>query len=235
MTLLATVVMGLLAFQAQAQGNKAKPAATASPPPAPIQFQNEDEKALYALGHNFGKGLTVFSLSPSELEVLKRGLSDAVAGTPPLVEVEQYGGKVQGLARGRQAKANEAHLAKAAAEKGATTLPTGIIYRELKAGTGPTPKSTDTVSVHYRGTLITGEEFDSSYKRNQPAEFPLNGVIPCWTDGLQKMKVGTRAKLVCPTKTAYGERPPPGSRIPPHAVLEFEVELLSIPGNTSKK
>jgi FKBP-type peptidyl-prolyl cis-trans isomerase FkpA len=81
---------------------------------------------------------------------------------------------------------------------------------------------------------MSGEEFDSSFKRNQPAEFPLNGVIPCWTEGVQKMKIGTKAKLVCPAKSAYGDRPPPGSKIAPNSVLEFEVELLAIPGNTAR-
>ncbi len=202
MTSLAAVVMGLLAFEAKAQS---KPQAPASPP---VQIQSEDEKALYALGHNFGKGLVIFSLSPAELEVIKRGVADAVNGTAPAVEVNSYLGKLQPLARTRQAKANEAFLAKAAAEKGAITLPSGVVYKELKAGSGASPKVTDTVSVHYRGTLITGEEFDSSHKRNQPAEFPLNGVIPCWTESLQKMKVGGQVKLVCPAKLAYGERIP---------------------------
>jgi FKBP-type peptidyl-prolyl cis-trans isomerase FkpA len=231
-TLLAAVVMGLVAFQAQAQGNKPKAQAPAA---APIQFQSEDEKTLYALGHGFGKGLIVFGLSPAELELIKRGLTDSVTGATPAVEVDQYTGKVQGLARSRQGKANEAYLAKAAEEKGAVKLPSGVIYKELQAGSGPTPKATDTVSVHYRGTLISGEEFDSSHRRNQAAEFPLNGVIPCWTEGVQKMKVGAKAKLTCPAKTAYGDRPPPGSKITPNAVLEFEIELLSIPGNTSKR
>jgi len=231
MTLLAAVVLGLLAFEAQAQ-NKPKPAQAPAAPPT--QFQSEDEKALYAVGYNFGKSLTVFSPSPAELEVIRRAMSDGVSGAAPAVDVNQYGSKVQGLVRGRQGKVNEAYLAKAAAEKGAITLPSGVVYRELQAGTGASPKPTDTVSVHYRGTLITGEEFDSSHKRNQPAEFPLNGVIPCWTQGVQKMKVGTKAKLVCPPKTAYGDRPP-GSKIPPNAVLEFEVELLDIPGSTLKR
>jgi FKBP-type peptidyl-prolyl cis-trans isomerase FkpA len=142
---------------------------------------------------------------------------------------------VQTLARSRQGKANDTFLQRAAQEKGAQKLPSGVVYRELQAGSGPSPKATDTVSVHYRGTLMTGEEFDSSYKRNQVAEFPLNGVIPCWTEGLQKMKVGGKAKLVCPASKAYGERPPPGSKIPPNAVLQFEVELVGIPGNTSSK
>ena len=143
---------------------------------------------------------------------------------------EGVGGKLQGLARSRQAKANESFLAKVAEEKGAVKLPSGIIFKEVQAGTGAAPKSKDTVAVHYRGTLMTGEEFDSSYKRNQVAEFPLNGVIPCWTEGLQKMKVGGKAKLVCPPKAAYGDRPPPGSKIPPNAVLLFDVELVGIPG-----
>ena len=89
--------------------------------------------------------------------------------------------------------------------------------------------------MHYTGTLTDGKVFDSSVKRGQPAEFPLNQVIKCWTEGLQKMKVGGKAKLVCPAAKAYGDRPPPGSKIPPGAVLQFEVELVSIPGNTSGK
>jgi len=229
MTLLAAVVMGLLALDAHAQA-QGKPQAPAS---SPVQFQNEDEKTLYALGHNLGAGLVVFGLSPAELEIIKRGLSDSVNGTAPAVNVNQYMGKVQPLAKARQAKANELFLAKAAAEKGAITLPSGVIYKELQAGSGASPRATDTVSVHYRGTLITGEEFDSSYKRNQAAEFPLNGVIGCWTEGVQRMKIGTRAKLVCPPKVAYGEKST--GKIPPNSVLEFEVELLSIPGNTSKR
>jgi len=231
MTLLAAVALGLLAFEAQAQ-NKPKPQAPAAPP---IQFQSEDEKSLYALGYNFGKSLVVFNLTPAELDVIKRGMSDSVSGAAPAVDAEQYAVKVQGIARERQAKANDAYLARAAAEKGAITLASGIIYKELQAGSGPSPKASDTVSVHYRGTLITGEQFDSSYKRNQPAEFPLDGVIKCWTEGVQKMKVGAKVKLTCPPKTAYGDRGPPGSKIPPNAVLEFEVELLSIPGNTLKR
>ena len=102
----------------------------------------------------------------------------------------------------------------------------GLVYLETQAGTGESPKATDTVKVHYRGTLIDGTEFDSSYKRNQPASFPLNRVIPCWTEGLQKMKVGGKARLVCPSDLAYGDRGRPS--IPPGATLNFEVELLEI-------
>lgn len=106
-------------------------------------------------------------------------------------------------------------------------MPSGLIYKELTKGTGPSPVATDTVKVNYRGTLPDGTEFDSSYKRNEPAQFPLNQVIPCWTEGVQKMKVGGKSKLVCPAGIAYGPdgRPPV---IPPNATLVFEIELLSI-------
>jgi len=110
------------------------------------------------------------------------------------------------------------------------TTPSGLVYQSLKEGTGASPAATDTVKVHYRGTFPdTGKEFDSSYKRNEPTEFPLNGVIPCWTEGVQKMKVGGKAKLTCPPAIAYGARGA-GGVIPPNATLNFEIELLSVKG-----
>jgi len=115
----------------------------------------------------------------------------------------------------------------AAKEPGAVVAPSGLIYRSLKDGTGPNPQASDTVKVHYRGTFLDGREFDSSYKRGQPAEFPLNRVIPCWTEGVAKMKPGGKAKLTCPPAIAYGERGAPGA-IPPNSTLQFEVELLAI-------
>ena len=108
------------------------------------------------------------------------------------------------------------------------TTASGLVYQSLKDGSGAQPTATDTVKVHYRGTLPDGKEFDSSIKRGQPAEFPLNRVIPCWTEGVQKMKVGGKAKLTCPPAIAYGERGTPGGPIPPNATLHFEVELLDI-------
>jgi FKBP-type peptidyl-prolyl cis-trans isomerase FkpA len=118
-------------------------------------------------------------------------------------------------------------LDKAAAEPGAVRTPSGLVYRDLRPGTGPSPQASDTVTVQYRGTLTDGTEFDSSYKRNQPAQFPLGQVIPCWTEGVQKMKVGGKAQLVCPAEIAYGERGSPPV-IPPGATLVFEIELLGI-------
>lgn len=125
------------------------------------------------------------------------------------------------------ALAQNATIDKAAAEPGAIKTDSGLVYRSVKDGTGPQPKDTDTVQVHYRGTFPDGKEFDSSYKRGQPTEFPLNRVIKCWTEGVQKMKVGGKAKLTCPPQLAYGERGA-GGAIPPNATLQFEVELLAI-------
>lgn len=119
--------------------------------------------------------------------------------------------------------------ATAAKEPGAVTTPSGLVFRSLKEGTGAQPTATDVVKVHYRGTFPDGREFDSSYKRGQPAEFPLNRVIKCWTEGVQKIKVGGKAKLTCPAAIAYGERGSPGG-IPPNATLHFDVELLGISG-----
>ena len=119
-------------------------------------------------------------------------------------------------------------LEQAAAEKGAVKTESGLVYRALKEGAGASPKDSDTVRVHYRGTFPDGREFDSSLARGQPAEFPLNRVIKCWTEGVQKMKVGGKAKLTCPPALAYGERGAGGGAIPPNATLQFEVELLGI-------
>ena len=121
------------------------------------------------------------------------------------------------------------YLDKAASEPGAVRTASGLIYRELKAGDGPSPRSTDTVKVHYRGTLVDGTVFDSSYERNEPVEFPLNQVIRCWTEGVQKMKVGGKSRLVCPASIGYGERGSPPV-IPGGATLVFEIELLGIRG-----
>lgn len=119
--------------------------------------------------------------------------------------------------------------ASAAQQKGAVVTSTGLVYRALKEGNGPSPAATDRVRVHYRGTFADGKEFDSSYARKEPAEFPLNRVIKCWTEGVQRMKVGGKALLVCPPAIAYGEAGA-GGVIPPNATLQFEVELLGIAG-----
>jgi FKBP-type peptidyl-prolyl cis-trans isomerase FkpA len=118
----------------------------------------------------------------------------------------------------------------ASAQSAPVTTPSGLVYQSLKEGSGTSPTASDTVKVHYRGTFPdSGKEFDSSYKRGEPIEFPLSGVIPCWTEGVQKMKPGGKAKLVCPPNIAYGARGA-GAVIPPNATLNFEVELISVKG-----
>ncbi|NDP38632.1 MAG: FKBP-type peptidyl-prolyl cis-trans isomerase [Rhodoferax sp.] len=127
------------------------------------------------------------------------------------------------------AHAADATLEAAAKEAGAVVTSSGLVYRSLQDGAGASPKASDTVKVNYRGTFPDGKEFDSSYKRNQAIEFPLGNVIKCWTEGVQRMKVGGKAKLTCPAAIAYGERGA-GGVIPPNATLLFEVELLAISG-----
>ena len=149
----------------------------------------EENKTLYAVGLIIARQLNVFNLSPVELEWVKEGLDDAVAGKKTHIDVADYNNKVQDLAKARrkaqgekQALAGKEFLEKAATEKGAVKTDSGLVYLSLKEGAGESPKATDTVKVHYRGTLPDGKEFDSSYKRNKPLDFKLDGVIKCWTD-----------------------------------------------------
>ena len=194
----------------------------------------DDQKTLYALGVAMSQSLGPFGLTEAELEFVKSGLADGVLGKPPKVEMQTYGPKIQQLAQARagavaekEKKAGAAFLAKAAAEPGVKKTASGALVKEIKAGTGPQPKATDTVKVHYHGTLPDGTVFDSSVQRGQPATFPLSGVIKCWTEGVQEIKVGGKAKLVCPSDIAYGDRGSP-PKIKPGATLVFEVELLEI-------
>src|SRR4029077_16753196 len=129
----------------------------------------------------------------------------------------------------KEKEAGQTFMNKAAAEKGATKLPSGMVIATIKEGTGASPAATDTVKVHYHGTLTNGKVFDSSVDRKEPATFPLNQVIPCWTEGVQKIKVGGKSKLVCPSNIAYGDRGSPPD-IPGGATLVFEIELLGIGG-----
>jgi len=206
----------------------------AAPLQAADQPLTEEQKTLYVIGTNVARSLSVFSLTPAELEVVLQGLHDARAGKKADFDVTPYNQKMQELARARrralgekQAAAGKDYLEKAAREKNAVKTTSGMLFIPLTEGTGDSPKPTDTVKVNYRGTLIDGSEFDSSYKRGKPLEFKLNGVISCWTEGVQKMKPGGKARLVCPPNLAYGDNGA-GELILPGATLDFEVELLEV-------
>ncbi len=200
----------------------------------PGDLKSEQDKTLYALGQMIGSNIKTFQLTEQELLTVVSGMRDAIGGKEGKIKLEEYGPKVQALAQSRakklaeaEAKKGKAFAEKAAKEQGAKKLPSGLVYNETKAGKGQAPKSTDTVKVHYTGKLVDGEVFDSSVERKTPAEFPLNRVMPCWTEALQLMKVGSKANIVCPPELAYGEqgRPP---KIPGKATLVFEVELLGV-------
>ena len=195
--------------------------------------KTEEQKSFYAVGQIMAQQLSVFNMTPDELEFVKKGMTDAMTGKTPLVDVEAYKPKVQSLALARRnaqgeklAAQSKQYLEKASKEKGAVKTASGLIYQPLKEGSGAGPIPTSKVKVNYRGTFIDGKEFDSSYAAGQPAEFQLDKVIKCWTEGLQLMKPGGKARLICPSDLAYGER---GSgAIPGNATLVFEVELLEV-------
>lgn len=235
LTLFLPVVLLAQAPAPKSPATSPKPAAAPAPKPAAAPAQmSEDDKIIYAVGLSIYKNLGQLDLSPAEVAIVTKAISDA-AKNKPEVDIDKYGPQIQTLASARssrvaaRAKAEAgAYLTKAAAEPGAVKTDSGLIYKEMTPGTGVSPKPTDTVKVNYRGTLTDGSEFDSSYKRNMPAEFPLNQVIKCWTEGVQKMRVGGKSQLVCPSDIAYGDQGRPG--IPGGATLVFEVELLDVSG-----
>lgn len=201
---------------------------------AEVKLETEDQKTLYALGLALSRNLATFALTPAELETVEAGMSDGLFSKEKKVDIEKYGQKIQEMAQARSKAAAEKEkeaakpfLEKMAQEKGAKKLDSGVIYIEQKAGTGDAPKATDKVKVHYTGKLTDGTVFDSSVERGQPATFPLNQVIKCWTDGVQQMKVGGKAKIICPADVAYGDRGAP-PKIKPGSTLQFDVELLEI-------
>ncbi|MBK5274288.1 MAG: FKBP-type peptidyl-prolyl cis-trans isomerase [Desulfuromonadales bacterium] len=203
--------------------------------------KTEEQKTLYAIGLSVARSLSVFNLSASELDLVQQGITDTFSGKKIEVDLTTYTAKIQELAKVRrkvsgekQAGAGKEFLEKAAKEKGAIKTGSGMVYTSLVEGKGESPKATDLVIVNYRGTLIDGKEFDSSYKRGKPLEFKLDNVIACWIEGVQMMKPGGKAKLVCPPNLAYGENGS-GELILPGATLAFEVELLEVkPTETAK-
>jgi FKBP-type peptidyl-prolyl cis-trans isomerase FkpA/FKBP-type peptidyl-prolyl cis-trans isomerase FklB len=207
--------------------------ASAQAPSRGPELNTDDQKTLYALGLAVSRSLASFNLTPAEMELVAAGMADGVAQREPRVDLQVYGPRIQALqdSRGQaiaaqERKAGQAFADKAAGERGAQKTASGIVITTLKEGTGPSPKLSDTVKVHYHGTLTDGSVFDSSVGK-EPATFPLNRVIPCWTEGVQKMKVGGKVRLVCPADAAYRDRGSP-PRIRPGATLVFEIELLDI-------
>jgi FKBP-type peptidyl-prolyl cis-trans isomerase len=196
--------------------------------------QTDDEKAFYSIGTSMAAQLErAKPISESELDILVQGVRDSVRGKTLAVDQQEGATLVRTMLQERQEKAVAIErvaaaefLAAEAAKKDAKTTESGLIYTVIKAGKGASPSATDKVSVHYHGTLRDGTVFDSSVERGEPAEFPLNRVIACWTEGVAMMKEGGKSLLVCPAEIAYGDRST--GRIPAGAALSFEVELIEI-------
>jgi len=206
------------------------------PAASPASGTADAAMALNAIGLSIAKSLEPLSLSPAELDKVLAGVRDGASGKSKLALDEKGQENLHLFVQARMAAAAEKEKARGAAyletvskEKGAVKTSNGAILIPLKEGTGPSPGATDKVKVNYTGTLVDGKVFDSTSQHNPPApaEFPLNGVIPCWSEALQKMKVGGRSKVVCPPGIAYGERGSPPV-IPGNATLTFEVELLDV-------
>ena len=197
-------------------------------------LQKDQQQTFYAIGASIARTLEVFDLTTAEFEQVKQGLIDARSGKNKEFDQAAWNPKIQELARARrlaagekQASAGKAMLENTAGAKGAVKTSSGMVYIPVVEGKGSSPKATDVVKVHYRGTLADGKEFDSSYMRGRPIEFRLDNVISCWTEGMQMMKAGGKAKFICPPQLAYGDKGA-GERILPGATLAFDVELLEV-------
>jgi FKBP-type peptidyl-prolyl cis-trans isomerase FklB len=207
-----------------------------------LVLKNQKEKVSYIIGMDIGGKLKTQSVDVDP-NILAKGIQDALSGANPLLSKEEIQetmvafqkemmAKLEEMAKKNKAD-GEAFLAENKKKEGVKTLPSGLQYKVIKAGTGKKPKADDTVTANYRGTLINGMEFDSSYKRGQPAIFPVSGVIPGWTEALQLMEEGAKWQLFIPSNLAYGERGT-GGIIGPNATLIFEVELVSIKEKTQE-
>jgi FKBP-type peptidyl-prolyl cis-trans isomerase FklB len=204
------------------------------------ELKTQKDKLSYVVGLDMGNSLkkSMIDVNP---DIVAQGIKDALSGEKPLMTEQEVKETIVALQKDLQAKQQEqtkalaeknkkegeAFLAENKKKQGVITMPSGLQYKILTVGKGKSPKATDTVTVHYRGTLIDGTEFDSSHKRGQPATFAVNGVIPGWTEALQLMKEGSKWQMFIPSNLAYGERGA-GGAIGPNAVLIFEVELISI-------
>jgi FKBP-type peptidyl-prolyl cis-trans isomerase FkpA len=197
-----------------------------------VAHASEDEKTLYTIGIAMGRSTTWLDVTADELRFIEAGIEDLVAGRPARVSVETYAPKVEEFAKRRAAELvgkreadGKAAIAAAAKEPGAVKTQSGLVFRTVKPGAGASPTSTDKVKVRYRGAFPSGKVFDSSME-GEPVELVVAGVIPCWAEALQRMKIGESAKLVCPPSLAYGDNGNPPT-MPGHATLIFELELVS--------
>lgn len=203
-------------------------------------LKTERDKISYGIGMDIGENMKRQSID-IDPDMLAQGIKDVFAGGELLLSEEEFRNTMENFRKDmmekqkvqmqelsdKNKKEGEAFLAENKKKEGVITLPSGLQYKVIKEGEGNVPKATDTVTVHYRGTLIDGTEFDSSYSRGEPATFPVNGVIPGWTEALQLMKTGSKWQLFIPSNLAYGERGA-GGKIAPNSSLIFDVELLSI-------
>ena len=212
--------------------------------PGKADLSTDDAKTFYALGISMGQNLArgaLSGLTPDQVSAIQTGLGDALSNHTPQVDMPTYGPKIQQMMSARQAEASKANVAQAGEEKkkgeafaetaakepGAEKTASGLVFKQITPGTGASPAATDTVKVNYEGKLIDGTVFDASEKHGGPATFALNRVVPCWTEGVQKLKVGGKAQLVCPSTIAYGDTGHPPT-IPGGSTLVFTVELLDI-------
>jgi len=228
--------IALLTLAACSPPNSSAPASTPAANTTAAQpgaLATDDDKTLYAIGLVLGQQVGDFKLTAPEFEFVSMGFKDAVLGNEPKAALDEYGPRIQVLMQNRmqagsaaEKQASDAWVAEQAALPGAQRSATGVVVIPISEGTGANPTADSTVKVHYHGTLRDGTVFDSSVQRGEPISFPLSGVISCWTEGVQKIKVGGKSKLICPSDTAYGDQ---GSgSIPGGAALAFEVELLEI-------
>lgn len=235
LALISLIVAAAPAFAAdapKAEAPKAAPKAAAAPKEP---FKTDDERAIYTIGFLMGRNVASFNMTPAEVKVIQAGLGDAILGTQPKVDVRFYQPRVNELltkrmegAAAKEKEKGRAYTEKFVKDNKPQAIPGGGWYLETKAGDGPSPSPTATVKAHYRGTLVDGTEFDSSYSRNAPYEFSLTGgVIQCWLKAFPLIKTGGKGKLVCPAEVAYKDeaRPP---LIKPGATLLFDVELVEI-------
>ncbi len=203
-------------------------------PQAEVKLETDEQKTIYAMGLIMAGSLALFNFSEEEFELVVEGLRDGALKRPPKVDAKQYRAKLQTLQRARlqvqaeaEKSASQAFLDKEAGMEGAERTESGLVYREVEAGSGESPTKNNTVRVHYHGTLRDGTVFDSSVDRGTPFVTQLTSVIPCWTEGVQKMRVGGKARLICPSQIAYRDRGSP-PHIKPGATIAFDVELIEI-------